>query len=77
MNSTTIFAIQKEMERAREKWPNGATLPALMKASGDLAAAMLMEGRAEAGSAKHAAGTKARYEAIQIAVIVVRMIEGT
>ncbi len=76
MNLATIHSIDTELARAREKWPNGATLPALMKSCGDLAAALLMEGRAEAGSASHVASTKARWEAIQVVVILVRMIEG-
>lgn len=75
LTDQTIVDIRQELGRARTKHPEGATLAALLKHAGRLADVLLHEGHGT-DSFKSCASMKARFEAIQCAVVVVRLIEG-
>jgi hypothetical protein len=76
VRDATIHAVQEELRRARESHPDGADIPALVKAVGDLVTVLMREGRQLARSTQHFASHEARRQAIQVIVVVVRLIEG-
>lgn len=75
LTEATIFSIRKELAAARDKHPAGATLAALLKHAGKLAGVLIDEGKGTDGC-RSCASAKARFEAVQCAVVVIRLIEG-
>lgn len=65
MKTSTMYAVQNEVDRARKKYPT-CYLAALVEEVGEVAKAMMQEG---------SASERAREELVQVAATAIRLIE--